>query len=112
MVISRATSDCQSCAAVRTSITIPVGSDARKVMMAITATSARAEIDARGTIGASKRGGDDAAPCSSAGSASGCCTTVSVIDVQLALMEHQSPRIELIHQADVMSGNNDRCPGF
>jgi hypothetical protein len=34
----------------------PVVSDARKVMMATTATSARPEIELRGTSGDSKRG--------------------------------------------------------
>ena len=51
MVISLDTSACQSVADALTSSTAPVVTEARKVMMATTATSARPEIDARGTIG-------------------------------------------------------------
>ena len=43
-----------------TSMTAPVVSEARKVMMATTATSARPEIELRGTSGVSKRGGGTA----------------------------------------------------
>ena len=56
MVISRETSACHSLAAPLTKITAPVVSEARNVMMATTATSARPEIDLRGTNGVSKRG--------------------------------------------------------
>ena len=56
MVTSRATSDCHSLAALPTSITAPVVSEARNVMMATTAISARPEIELRGTSGVSKRG--------------------------------------------------------
>ncbi len=56
MVTSRATSACQSLAAARTSMTAPVVSEARNVMMATTATSARPPIVLCGTIGVSTRG--------------------------------------------------------
>jgi len=56
MVTSRATSDCHSLAAPATSITAPVVSEARNVMMATTAISARPAIELRGTSGVSKRG--------------------------------------------------------
>ena len=56
MVISRATSDCQSLAAERTRITAPIVSEARKVMIATTAVSARPATVAFGTIGVSKLG--------------------------------------------------------
>ena len=56
MVTSRATSACQSLAAAYTSMTAPVVSEARNVMMATTATSARPAIVVRGTIGVSTRG--------------------------------------------------------
>ncbi len=52
MVNSLATSDCHSAAEARTSNTAPVVIDARKVMIATTAISARPAIDPRGTIGA------------------------------------------------------------
>ena len=51
MVISLATSDCHSAADALTSSTAPVVIEARNVMMATTATSARPAIEARGTIG-------------------------------------------------------------
>jgi len=57
MVTSRATSDCHSFAAPFTRITAPVVSETRNVMIATTATSARPEIELRGTNGVSKRGG-------------------------------------------------------
>ena len=50
-MISLATSDCHSAADALTSNTAPVVMEARNVMMATTATSARPEIEARGTIG-------------------------------------------------------------
>ena len=50
-MISLATSDCHSAADALTSRTVPVVMEARNVMMATTATSARPEIEARGTIG-------------------------------------------------------------
>ena len=53
MVTSRATSDCHSPAAARTSMTAPVVSEARNVMIATTATSARPAIERFGTIGVS-----------------------------------------------------------
>ncbi len=56
IVISRATSDCQSAAEASTSITAPVVSEARNVMIATTATSARPAIELLGTIGVSSRG--------------------------------------------------------
>src|ERR1700723_3400308 len=50
MVISLATSDCHSAADALTRSTAPVVIEARKVMMATTATSARPAIKGRGTI--------------------------------------------------------------
>ena len=56
MVTSRATSDSQALAEAATSITAPVVSETRKVMIATTAISARPAIEWRGTSGVSKRG--------------------------------------------------------
>jgi hypothetical protein len=50
-VISLATSTAIPAADALTSSTVPVVMEARNVMMATTATSARPEIEARGTIG-------------------------------------------------------------
>jgi hypothetical protein len=57
IVTSRDTSLRQFSAERLTSSTAPTVSDARNVMMPTTATSARPEIELRGTIGDSKRGG-------------------------------------------------------
>ena len=56
MVTSREISDCHSPAALLTSTAAPVVNDTRKVMIATTATSARPEIELRGTSAVSKRG--------------------------------------------------------
>ena len=66
IVTSRATSDCQSPAAECTSITAPVVSDARNVMIAMTAISARPPMVLSGTIGFSSRGSSSAGPSASA----------------------------------------------
>jgi hypothetical protein len=50
-VTSRATSDCQSPATARTSITAPAVNDARNVMIAMTEISARPAMVELGTIG-------------------------------------------------------------
>jgi hypothetical protein len=52
-VTSRAISDCQSAADAYINMTAPVVSDARNVMIAMTATSARPPIESEGTIGVS-----------------------------------------------------------
>src|SRR4051794_10954880 len=56
MVTSRDTSDCHSLAAERTRIAPAVVSEARNVMIATTATSARPAMVEGGTIGVSERG--------------------------------------------------------
>src|SRR5580692_1871647 len=112
IVTSRATSACHSFAAARTSSTAPVVSEARKVMMATTATRARPEIVARGTIGVSKRGsgwGEGAA----GASGSRCWPVVAlVVDMQATLVQHETARVELIRQRNVVGGDDDRSPGF
>src|SRR5471032_2275574 len=114
MVTSRATSDCHSLAALATNITAPVVSDARNVMMATTAISARPEIELRGTSGVSKRGRRPRG----VGVISRCLISVmsvtltSIIDVQTPLMQHQPARIVLVHQRDVVGGDHYRGSGF
>ena len=73
MVTSRATSDSHSLAAWFTSITAPVVSDARNVMMATTAISALPEMELRGTRGVSKRGLPP--PGKRAGAVNSCCVS-------------------------------------
>src|SRR6185312_2841738 len=113
MVISLATSDCHSAADALTRSTVPVVTDARNVMMATTATSARPAIEARGTIGDMLR--------ARAGTCGRSCprsirtprsSPALLIDVQPPLMQHQPPRVVLVHQGDVVGGDNDGGAGF
>src|SRR5450432_4761384 len=113
MVISLATSDCHSAADALTNSTAPVVIEARNVMMATTATSARPEIEARGTIGdmLRARAGTCGRPCPR--SISGpCSSSLLLIDMQPSLMQHQPPRLILVHQRDVVGSDNHRGAGF
>src|SRR6516162_1049509 len=112
MVTSRATSDCQSLAAARTSITAPLVTQARKVMIATTATRASpATLDA-GTMDESKAGSSSSVGGSADSSAScrSASTLRSVIDMQPASMQHQPPRVVLIHERDVVRGDDHGRP--
>src|SRR5262245_22487547 len=106
MVTSRATSDCQSLAAARTSTTPPVVSEARKVMMATIATSARPAIVTLGTIGDTNCG--IAPGCGAAVTAS----MSSFIDMNPPFVQHQPARVVLIHERNVVRGNDDRGAGL
>src|SRR5712692_10798458 len=110
MVTSRATSACQSLAAVRTSMTAPVVSEARNVMMATTATSARPAIVVCGTIGVSTRG--SAAAAASRVSCPPRSFVVSIVDMQPTLVQHETTRVELVHQGDVVGRDHDRGTRF
>src|ERR1700723_4229512 len=113
MVISLATSDCHSAADALTSSTAPVVIDARKVMMATTATSARPAIEARGTIGDRLRARAGTCGRSRPRSTNGpSWSSVLFIDMQPSLMQHQPPRLILIHQRDVVGRDNDRGAGL
>src|SRR6476469_1741416 len=107
-VISLATSDCHSDADALTSSTAPVVMEARNVMMATTATSARPEIEARGTIGDMLRACAGTCGRSLPRSTSGACSSpILLIDVQPSLMPHHPPRLVLVHQRDVVSRDDD-----
>src|SRR5882724_8249244 len=109
MVISLATSDCHSAADALTSSTVPVVIEARKVMMATTATSARPEIDARGTIGDKLRAVAGSCGRSLPRSTNGRCSSpLLLIDVQPSLMQHQPPCVILVHQRDVVGCDDNR----
>src|SRR6476620_1161286 len=109
MVISLATSDCHSAADALTSSTVPVVMEARNVMMATTATSARPEIEARGTIGDRLRARAGTCGRSCPRSISGPCSSpVLLIDVQTPLIQHQTPRVILIQQREVRGRDDDR----
>src|SRR5580704_6984661 len=110
-VISLATSDCHSAADALTSNTAPVVMEARNVMMATTATSARPEIEARGTIGDMLRA--RAGTCGRSlpwpRSINGPCSSPSLlIDVQPSLVQHEAPRLVLVHQRNVVGRDDDR----
>src|SRR5882757_3310790 len=113
MVISLATSDCHSAADALTSSTVPVVIEARNVMMATTATSARPAIEARGTIGDKLRAvavtGEGSRPRSTSGT---CSSPGLFIDVPPSLMQHQPPRLVLIHQRDVVGRDDDGGAGL
>src|SRR5690349_7991281 len=112
IVISLATSDCHSAADALTSSTAPVVIEARKVMMATTATSARPEIEARGTIGDMIRALAGTCGRSCPRSTSTPRSSVLLIDVQPSLMQHQPLRLVLVHQADVVGRDDDGGAGF
>src|SRR3954447_18180941 len=102
IVISLATSDCHSAAEALTSSTVPVVIEARNVMIATTATRARPEIEARGTMGDRLRARAGTWGRSCPKSTNGPCWSALLIDMQSSLMQHQAPRLVLIHQRDVM----------
>src|ERR1700742_364549 len=110
MVISLATSDCHSAAEALTSSTAPVVIEARKVMIATTATSARPEIEARGTMGDRLRARAGTCGRSCPRSTSGVCSLL--IDVQPSLVQHEASRVVLVHQRDVVGRDNDRGTRF
>src|SRR6202035_5792151 len=113
MVISLATSDCHSAADALTSSTVPVVIDARKVMMATTATSARPAIEARGTIGDRLRARAGSCGRSWPRSTNGPCSSgVLLIDMQPSLVQHQPPRLVLVHQRDVVGRDDDGGAGL
>src|SRR3954468_16896189 len=114
MVISLATSDCHSAADALTSSTAPVVIEARKVMMATTATSARPAIAARGTIGDKlrARAGTCGRSCPRSISGDPWSPPVLLIGMHPSLMQHQPPRVVLIHQRHVVSRDDDRGAGL
>src|SRR3984957_405461 len=102
MVISLATSDCHSAADALISNTVPVVIEARNVMIATTATKARPAIEARGTIGDRLRALAGTCGRSRPRSTNGpCWSSVLLIDMQPSLVQHQPPRLILVHQGDV-----------
>src|SRR5580693_3938456 len=107
-VTSRPTSACQSFAVLTTSIAAPVVSAARKVMMATTAASERPAIELDGTIEAEPRGARSSAPVGSMSSHGSIMVSIGlVIDMQPSFMQHQAARIELVHQGDIVGGDDD-----
>src|SRR6266478_146330 len=115
MVISRATSDCHSFADPITIATPPLVTAARNVMIATTAARALAAMESRGTIwtsprvslpGRCDRRRNRANPLRSA------VVTRLVIDMDVAVMEHEATGVVLVHEGDVVGGDDDRGAGF
>src|SRR5579859_2946978 len=109
MVISRATSDCHALAAPITMATPPLVTAARNVMIATTAASALAAIESFGTIATSPR------VCSPRRGAprnlSSCLRSAAamlLVDMDATVMEHQPAGVVLVHQADVVGGDDHR----
>src|SRR5947209_19151721 len=111
-VISLAISDCHSAAEALTNSTVPVVIEARNVMMATTATSARPWIEARGTIGdmLRARGGSCGRSCPR--STNTPRSSVLFIDVQPSLVQHEAARLVLVHQRDVVGRDDDGGAGL
>src|SRR6266851_532833 len=114
MVISRATSDCHSFAEPITMATPPLVIVARNVMIATTAASALPAIESFGTMEPSPRkcspGRGDRRRRSS------CLRSTAVarliVDMDMAVMEHEAAGVVLVHQCDVMGGDNYRSTGL
>src|SRR6266853_1677206 len=115
MVISRATSDCHSFADPISIATPPLVTAARNVMIATTAASALAAIESLGTIwtwpsvsrpGRCGRRRNRANPLRSA------AVTRLVIDMDVAVMEHKATGVVLVHEGDVVGGDDNRGAGF
>ena len=81
-------------------------------MMAMMAIRARAEIVARGTIGVSKR--DSVCAKSAAGEFgfSPAAILASVVDMQTALVQHEAARVDLVHERDVVGGDDHGSARF
>src|SRR5215467_9093238 len=115
MVISRDTSDCHSFADPITIATPPLVTAARNVMIATTAASALPAIESRGTIWTSprvSRPGRDGRPRTSANPLRTALITRLVIDMDEAVMEHETTGVVLVHQGDIVGGDDDRGAGF
>src|SRR3984885_1070748 len=113
MVTSRPTSACQSFAVLTTSIAAPVVRAARKVMMATTAVSERPAIELLGTIEAEPRGARSRAPVGSMSSHGSIMVSIGlVVDMQSSFMQHQAAGIELVHQGDIVGGDDHRRARF
>src|SRR5207249_10835562 len=111
IMISRATSPCHPLPPAHTSMTAQVERVARNGMMATIATSARPEIVACGKMVLSTRDRTgEGEPCASALLSISALT--SVVDMQTTLVQHKPTRVDLVHERDVVGGNDDGSPRF
>src|SRR5580704_8313338 len=111
-VTSRPTSDCQVPAVLTTNIATPVVSEARNVIMATTAASERTAIELFGTIDFVPRGTRASAGAASRSSQGSCIAAGSVVDMQTSIVQHQTARIEFIHQGNIVCRDHDRRARF
>src|SRR5215470_7417390 len=114
MVISRATSDRHSFADPITMATPPLVTAARNVMIATTAASALAASESFGTMEASPRaswsGRDGRRMCASR--LRSIAIARLVVDMDVAVMEYEATGVVLVHQGNIMGGNDDRGTRF
>ena len=83
-------------------------------MIATTAASALAAIESLGTMEVSPRASRPgcgerrtrASPLRSTAIAK------LVVDMHVTVMEHEATGVVLVHQSDIMGGDDDRSPGF
>src|SRR5690606_2928065 len=90
----------------RTSVTAPKVRHDRNVMMAMTMTRARPATFCEGTIGAWRR--RVRAKARAAMPARSCEPEASVIDIEPSAGQDQSPRIHLVHEGEIVRGNDHR----
>src|SRR5207245_2514541 len=112
---SRATSDCHSFADPITIATPPLVTAARNVMIATTAASALAAIESFGTIWTSlpvSRPGRWGRRRKRAHPLRSSEVTRLVIDMDVTVMEHKATGVVLVHEGDVVGGDDDRGAGF
>src|SRR5579864_37302 len=115
MVISRDTSDCHSFAEPMTIATPPLVTAARNVMIATTAARALAAMESRGTMWTSprvSRPGRDGPRRTRTNPLRSVATATLVIDMDVAVMEHKATGVVLIHQGNIVGGDDDRGAGF
>src|SRR3954452_17051386 len=112
MVSSRATSDCQSLAADCTRITAPIVSEARNVMIATTAVSARPATVAFGTIGVSKLGNSPAGYMPDASAPASTSRAGSIVDMQPPFVQHDAAGLVLVHQCNIVGCDDYRGAGL
>src|SRR5215471_11411559 len=110
IVTSRPTSDCHSLAAPAINMAAPVANAARNVMMATTALSDRPAIESAGTIGVGPRRVFMAEAASRSAHDRAVVSRGSLVDMQTSLVQHQTAGVVLVHERNVVRGDNDRGP--
>src|SRR5262249_59747071 len=110
IVTSRPTSDCHSLAAPAINMAAPVANAARKSMIATTALSDRPAIESAGTIGVGPRRVAMAEAASRSSHDRAAVSRGSLVDMQSSLVQHQTAGVVLVHERNVVRGDDDRSP--